>query len=137
MHALILASNSIFYIFSNFQILSKLHSFNLNLCSIQYNKKIVLHLIVAPQLGGGRQHNYSTKTRQAGRANEQSVYSLMSMSCSLLLRELKLSGNRIREFPEELVSLPRLKFLDLSLNEIETLQSTQVSFENFQVKTVF
>ncbi len=60
----------------------------------------------------------------------------MSMSCSLLLRELKLSGNRIREFPEELISLPRLKFLDLSLNEIETLQATQVSFGNFQVKTV-
>ncbi len=27
----------------------------------------------------GRQHNYSTKTRQAGWANEQSMYSLMSM----------------------------------------------------------
>jgi hypothetical protein len=34
---------------------------------------------VAPQLGGGRRNNYSTKTRQAGRANEQSMYSLMSM----------------------------------------------------------
>ena len=32
-----------------------------------------------PQLGGGRRHNYSTKTRQAGCANEQSMYSLMSM----------------------------------------------------------
>jgi hypothetical protein len=38
------------------------------LCSKQYNKNFVLHLIVAPQLGGGQQHNYSTKTRQAGRA---------------------------------------------------------------------
>jgi enoyl-[acyl-carrier-protein] reductase (NADH) len=36
-------------------------------------------LIVAPQLSSGRQNNYSTKTRQAGWANEQSMYSLMSM----------------------------------------------------------
>ncbi len=34
---------------------------------------------MAPQLGGGRRHNYSTKSRQAGRANEQSMYSLMSI----------------------------------------------------------
>ena len=60
-------------------MLSELHSLNLKLCSKQYNKKFVLHLIVAPQLGGGRRHNYSTKTRQAGQANEQSMYSLMSM----------------------------------------------------------
>ncbi len=38
-----------------------------------------MYLIVAPQLGGGRRHNYSTKTRQAGQANEQYMYSLMSM----------------------------------------------------------
>jgi hypothetical protein len=38
-----------------------------------------LHLIVAPQLISGWQHNYSTKTRQVGQANEQSMYSLMSM----------------------------------------------------------
>jgi hypothetical protein len=38
-----------------------------------------LHLIVAPQPCSGWRHNYSTKTRQAGRANEQSMYSLMSM----------------------------------------------------------
>ncbi len=43
---------------------------------------MVLHLIVVPQLGGSRQHNYSTKTRQTGHANEQYMYSLMSMvSC--------------------------------------------------------
>jgi hypothetical protein len=60
-------------------MLSELHSLNFKLCSKQYNKKFVLHLIVAPQLGGSRQHNYSTKTRQAGCANEQSMYSLMSM----------------------------------------------------------
>jgi len=59
-------------------MLSELHSLNLKLCSKQYNKKFVLHLIVAPQLGGGRRHNYSTKTRQAGQANEQSMYSLVS-----------------------------------------------------------
>jgi hypothetical protein len=52
---------------------------NLKLCSKQYNKKFVLHLIVAPQLCSGWRHNYSTKTRQAGRADEQSMYSLMSM----------------------------------------------------------
>jgi len=60
-------------------MLSELNSLNLKLCSKQYKKKFVLHLIVAPQLGGGQRHNYSTKTRQAGRANEQSMYSLMSM----------------------------------------------------------
>jgi hypothetical protein len=45
----------------------------------QYNKKFVLHLFVVPQLSSGRQHNYSTETRQAGHANEQSMYSLMSI----------------------------------------------------------
>ncbi len=60
-------------------MLSELHSLNLKLCSKQYNKKFVLHLIVVPQLGGSWQHNYSTKTRQAVRANEQSMDSLMSM----------------------------------------------------------
>jgi hypothetical protein len=64
-------------------MLSELHSLNLKLCSKQYNKKFVLHLIVAPQLGGGRRHNYSTKTRQAGRANEQSMYSHMSMDSNI------------------------------------------------------
>jgi hypothetical protein len=33
-----------------------------------------LQLIVAPQLSGGQQHNYSAKTRQAGCANKQSNY---------------------------------------------------------------
>jgi hypothetical protein len=63
MHALILASNSIFY---NFFHGSELHSLNLKLWSKQYNKIDLLHLIVVPQLSGGLQHNYSTKTRQAG-----------------------------------------------------------------------
>ncbi len=31
---------------------------------------------MVPQLSSGWRHNYSTKTRQAGRANEQSMYSL-------------------------------------------------------------
>ncbi len=38
-----------------------------------------MHLIVAQQLGGGKRHNYPTKTRQVGRTKEQSMYSLMSM----------------------------------------------------------
>ena len=59
-------------------MLSELPSLNFKLCNKQYNKKI-LHLIVAPQLSGGRQHNYLTKTRQAGWANDQSMYSIMSM----------------------------------------------------------
>jgi len=59
-------------------MLSELHSLNLKLYSKQYNKKFVLHLIVVPQLSSGWWHNYSTKTRQAGRANEQSMFSLMS-----------------------------------------------------------
>jgi hypothetical protein len=58
-------------------MLSELHSLNLKLCSKQYNKK--LHMIVAPQLSSCWRHNFSTKTRQAGQANEQSMYSLMSM----------------------------------------------------------
>jgi hypothetical protein len=56
--------------------LSVLHNMNLQLCTKQYNKIDHLHLIVAPQLSSG----YSTKTRQAGCANEQSMFSLMSMS---------------------------------------------------------
>ncbi len=60
-------------------MLSELHSLNLKLCSKQYDKKFVLHLTVAPQLSSGRQHNYSTKTRLAARANEQSMYSLVFM----------------------------------------------------------
>ncbi len=58
-------------------MLSDFHSLNLKLCSKQYNKKFVLHLIVVPQLNSGWQHNHLTKTRQAGKSNEQSMYSLM------------------------------------------------------------
>ncbi len=49
-----------------------------SLLNKQYNKNFLLHLIVVPQLSGGWQHNYSTKTRQPGRANGQSMYSLKS-----------------------------------------------------------
>jgi hypothetical protein len=38
-----------------------------------------MHLIVAPQLSGDWQHNYSTKASQAGSTNELSIYSLMPM----------------------------------------------------------
>ncbi len=38
-----------------------------------------LHLIAVPQLSGSWQHNYTTKVRQAGHADEQSIYSHMSM----------------------------------------------------------
>jgi hypothetical protein len=64
-------------------MLSELHSLNLNLCSKQYNQIFVLHLIVAPQLSSGWRHNYSTKTKQVGLANEQSVYSPMPMEQTL------------------------------------------------------
>jgi len=60
-------------------MLSELHNLNIKLCSKQFNKKIVLHLIVASQLSSGWRHNYSTKIRLAGHANEQSMYCLMSM----------------------------------------------------------
>jgi len=32
---------------------------------------------VVPHLSDGWQHNYSTKTKEAGRANEQSMYILL------------------------------------------------------------
>ncbi len=50
-----------------------LHNFKITLCSKPNSKINLLHLIVAPQLSGGRQHNYSTKTRQAGPVNKQSM----------------------------------------------------------------
>ncbi len=36
-------------------------------------------MIVVPQPSSGWCHNYSTKTRKAGWANDQSIYSLMAM----------------------------------------------------------
>jgi hypothetical protein len=61
-------------------MLSELHSFKFKLYSKQYNKIFVLHLIVAPQQSSGWRLNYSTKTRQAGHTDEQSMYSIMSMA---------------------------------------------------------
>jgi hypothetical protein len=49
-------------------MLSELHSLNLKICS---------HLIVASQLSSGWLNQ--TKTRQAGQANEQSMYSFVSI----------------------------------------------------------
>jgi hypothetical protein len=43
-------------------MLSEHHNLNLKLCSKHYNEIDILHLILAPQLSGGWQHNYSTKT---------------------------------------------------------------------------
>jgi hypothetical protein len=64
-------------------MLSELRNLNLKLCSKQYNQTFILHLIVVPQLSSGWRHNFSTKTRQAGCANEQSVYSPMPMEQTL------------------------------------------------------
>jgi hypothetical protein len=64
-------------------MLSEFHSLNLKLCSKQYNKSYVLHLILVQQPSSGWQHNDSTKTEQAGHDNEQSMYSLMSMGDTL------------------------------------------------------
>ncbi len=77
-------------------MLSELHNLKLKLHSNQYNKNFVLCLIVAPQLSSGWQHNYSTKTRQAGHADEQSMYSLMSMKRPQSLTDLKQKANRKR-----------------------------------------
>jgi hypothetical protein len=55
-------------------MLSELHSLNLKLCSKQYTKIDLLHMIVEPQLNSGWQHNHSDKKRQAGHANEQFSY---------------------------------------------------------------
>ncbi len=86
-------------------MLSKCHSLNLKLCSKQYNKIFVLHLIVAPQLGGGCQHNFSTKTRQTGNANEQSMNSLMSM----------LQGQSFARYKTK--TRPNLNFWELSVED--------------------
>jgi hypothetical protein len=50
------------------------------LCSKKYNKKFILHLIVALRLSSGWQHKPNlTKTRPAVWADEQSMYTPMSM----------------------------------------------------------
>ncbi len=74
-------------------MLYELQGLNLKLCIKQYNENFVLPLIVAPQLSSGWQHKYSTKTRPAGRTNEQSMYSLMSMQHPLNKGSFALAQN--------------------------------------------
>ncbi len=72
-------------------MLSELHSLNLKLCIKEYNKIDLVYLIVAPQLSSGLRHNFLTKTRLMGSANEQSMYSFMSMvsyCCSLSAKSI-------------------------------------------------
>jgi hypothetical protein len=95
---------------------------NLKLWSKQYNKSLVLHLIVAPQLGGSRQHNYSTKTRQAGHANEQSMYSLMSMfdtACGVLYTFKFLAELKQSKQPSYIRCLWFGKFWDIRVHAFE------------------
>jgi hypothetical protein len=61
-------------------MLFELHNFNLKLRSKRKFKIDLFYLIVVPQLSGGWQYNLSTKTRHVGHANEQSMYSMLSMS---------------------------------------------------------
>jgi len=79
--ALNLASNIILYtFFFIFLSLFKLQNFNLKSCSKQNYQIDLLPLIVVPQLSNGWWHDYSTKTRPVGHANEQSIYCLMSIN---------------------------------------------------------
>ncbi len=73
------------------------HNLNLKLSIKQYYKNDLLNLILAPQLGGGWQQSYSTKTRQAGSANHRRrieylsmlpMSSLSIMSCLCLISQL-------------------------------------------------
>jgi hypothetical protein len=76
-----LASNPNFNNFSPFfTIFSALHDFSLKSCSKLHNKIDLLHLIVALQLSGGWQLNYSTKTRQVHHANKHPIYHLMPIA---------------------------------------------------------
>ncbi len=43
---------------------------------------------MAPQVSSGWQDDYSTKTRQSGHANEQSMYSLMSKELTNLSKNI-------------------------------------------------
>jgi hypothetical protein len=70
--------------FSNVFILTELHTLDLILCHKLDYKIDLLRWIVVPQLSGGRLHSHSTKTRQAGRDNEQSIYSYLYMGIHYL-----------------------------------------------------
>ncbi len=86
--------------------------------SKQYNKIDLLHLIVVLQLSGGWQHNFLTKTRHAGRTNEQSMYSFMSMMAQQCAT-LNFFGER---------SLGGLAFGQLSLRQICFNMAQTLSF---------
>jgi hypothetical protein len=60
-------------------MLSELHNFNLKLCSKKYNKIVCFAPDCGTTVNGVWQHNYSTKIWQTGHANDQSMYSLMSV----------------------------------------------------------
>jgi hypothetical protein len=47
------------------------------LCSKQYSKIDLLHLIVVPQISGGWQQNYSTKTKQVGCAKGTACFCIL------------------------------------------------------------
>ncbi len=72
-------------------MLSKLHSLNLKLCSKQYNKNFVLHLIVSPQLG-----NITTQPKQGWQAMPMSSLCILLclwvplISYVIMLREVHL-----------------------------------------------
>ncbi len=56
-----------------------LHRYLLN---VSFGLCGLIDLIVVPQLSSGQRHNDSNQTRQAGLANDQSMYSFMSMTLS-------------------------------------------------------
>ena len=67
-----------------------------------------MHQIVAPQLSCGWQHNYSTKTRQVGRANEQSnIFSYVN-DLTILISWTNLSSLFTSKTPRFFI--PWLKF---------------------------
>ncbi len=84
---------------------------NLKLCSKQYNRIDILHWIVVPQLSGGWQHKYSIKTRQAGWANKQSMYSLTAMFKNKAIRTKTVRYKGIRAL------VVRTNFLELKTSE--------------------
>ena len=77
-------------------------------------------------LRGNKLHSFIHST-----AESKVCYFLVTFI--LNFRELKLSGNRLKEFPEEVISLKRLRLLDLSINDIQTIHATELVFEHFQV----
>jgi hypothetical protein len=82
-----LVSNLIFKtFFLNFLDIFRTSQFEFKVMWQAVLKTDLLHWIVEPQLNGGWRHNYSSKTRLAGHAKEQPIYSLLSMSLFTLHR---------------------------------------------------